>query len=92
MRWKKRKHAIIAINPENMVPREVIQTQKEKCHLYQLPQERQAVQSHRGGKQDGGEHGGLGGGGAKEKVFGNSSDGCSLVSSPSVTGWNSKMS
>lgn len=88
------------MNLENMVLRELSQTQKDRCHINRPPQERQEdVQSHGGGKQDGelalatGQEGG-----ADEnnlflavKVFGNSSDGCSLVSAPSVPEWNSKM-
>lgn len=43
------------MNLENMALRELSQTQKDICHINRPPQERQEdVQSHGGGKQDGG--------------------------------------
>lgn len=47
-------HPIVGMNLENMVLRKISQTQKEKRCIHRPPQERQDVESHRSGKQDGG--------------------------------------
>lgn len=89
------------MNLENMALREISQTQKDECHIHRASTRktgRRAVsqrwETRRRLAWARGQEGG-----ADEnnfflavKVFGNSSNDCSLVSAPSVPEWNSKMS
>lgn len=89
------------MNLENMALRELSQTQKDRCHINRPPQERQEggrAVSRRWetrwrlalatGQEEGADENNLF---LAVKVFGNSGDGCCLVSAPSVEEWNSKM-